>query len=70
MTKTTTEILSILLASGSIIISDSRSTIDLLTIARAAKRNGARVTIREDKPFQDMLAIARAGGGNVTFELS
>jgi len=46
-----------------------KSTNDLTTIALAAKRGGARITFSGMKlrPHKEIMQIARAGGGNITF---
>lgn len=69
MTKTTIDILSLISSGAGVTLSSSRLTFDLVTIARAAKKSGTKVIIRGEKNTQEMILIAKAGEGFVTFEL-
>jgi antitoxin (DNA-binding transcriptional repressor) of toxin-antitoxin stability system len=69
MAKTTSEIISIVAAGGSIIINQKKTTADLISIAAVAKKSGAKLIMKQKKTTSDMISIAKAGGGNVSFEI-
>jgi len=70
MPKPTSDIIQIINAGSNVILNKAKPTSDLVQIATAAKRMGVQVTMRGFiKPTSDWIAIAKAGGKNVTIDL-
>lgn len=70
MSKSTTDLCSIMRAGGGVTVSATKSTTDLCSIARAGKDSGAKlvVTGAGSKSTTDLCSIGRANPGNVLFE--
>lgn len=71
MSKTTTDLCSIMRAGGSVKVSSSKTTTDLCSIARAGANSGGKLIVSDasKKTTTDLCSIARANPGNVIFEL-
>ncbi|HEY9642395.1 MAG TPA: hypothetical protein V6C57_18050 [Coleofasciculaceae cyanobacterium] len=70
MEKTTSDLVKIIEAGGSLVIEAERSTSDLIKLAQTANRVGTRLVLRKvSKTTLDVIMIARAGGSNVILEL-
>jgi hypothetical protein len=70
--KYTSEIVSIVSAGGGVIIDGDKYTSQLVTIATAAAKSGARVIIKgsSQKYASQLVSIATAGKGRVIFDLT
>lgn len=70
MYRKSSELISIVNAGGSLILSASRPTNELINIVNAAKQSGNTVLIKDcfKKRTSELISIANAGEGYVTFE--
>ena len=71
MSKSTTDLCSIMRAGGSVRLTANKSTTDLADIARAGSSSGASLIlagIAVNKSTTDLCTIARANPGHVIFE--
>lgn len=70
MSKSTTDLCSIMRAGGSVSISSAKSTADLCSIAKAGSSSGTTLIVKNagSKSTTDLCSIGRANPGNVIFE--
>jgi len=70
MSKSTTDLCSIMRAGGGVSLPSTKSTTDLCSIARAGGGSGATLIVRNSgrKSTTDLCSIGRANPGHVIFE--
>lgn len=70
MSKTTTDLCSIMRAGGGVSVPSNKTTTDLCSIARAGKSSGATLIVKNagQKTTIDLCSIGRANPGNVIFD--
>jgi hypothetical protein len=70
MSRSITDLCSIMRAGGGVSVSSNVSTTDLCSIARAGKDKGAKLVVKNADRISttDLCSIGRANPGNVSFE--
>ncbi|ODA46627.1 hypothetical protein BC476_18980 [Vibrio parahaemolyticus] len=69
MSKPIDQLIQIVNAGGNIVIGN-KPTEQLVALVEAAAKTGSQVTIKSNKPLDDLILIANSCNGNVTFDLS
>ncbi|KAB0478887.1 hypothetical protein F7Q91_15440 [Vibrio chagasii] len=69
MSKSIEQLIQIVEAGGNVIVGN-KSVEQLVVLASASSRSGAKVTIKANKSVEQLVEIAKAGNGNVTFDLT
>lgn len=69
MSKSTDQLVQIVAAGGNIVMSN-KSTDQLMKIVASAARSGAHVTIKGNKSVDQIIQIATAAKGHVTFDFT
>ncbi|MCD9483201.1 hypothetical protein GLP25_08355 [Photobacterium phosphoreum] len=69
MSKPIEQLVEIVSAGGNVIVG-SKPVEQLIVLVTAAAKTNAQVTIKASKSVEQLVSIAKAGNGNVTFDLT